>query len=106
MEYTIIEVPDMNDSVSRIVLGGTAYHIRFTWIDSAGYWTFGLYDTQNKPLVIGIKIVPRFPMNVFYSLTKMPSGIFGVMTKLDRIGRKDFVDGNAQFIFCPVEITS
>lgn len=106
MEYTIIEVPDMNDSVSRIVLGGTAYHIRFTWIDSAGYWTFGLYDTQNKPLVIGIKIVPRFPMNVFYSLTKMPSGIFGVMTKLDRIGRKDFVGGNAQFIFCPVEITS
>lgn len=106
MEYTIIEVPDMNDSVSRIVLGGTAYHIRFTWIGSAGYWTFGLYDTQNKPLVIGIKIVPRFPMNVFYSLTKMPSGIFGVMTKLDRIGRKDFVDGNAQFIFCPVEITS
>ena len=106
MEYTIIEVPDMNDSVSRIVLGGTAYHIRFTWIDSAGYWTFGLYDTQNKPLVIGIKLVPRFPMNVFYSLTKMPSGIFGVMTKLDRIGRKDFVDGNAQFIFCPVEITS
>ena len=106
MEYTIIEVPDMNDSVSRIVLGGTAYHIRFTWIDSAGYWTFGLYDTQNKPLVIGIKIVPRFPMNVFYSLTKMPSGIFGVMTKLDRIGRKDFVDGNAQFIFCPVEISS
>ena len=106
MEYTIIEVPDMNDSVSRIVQGGTAYHIRFTWIDSAGYWTFGLYDTQNKPLVIGIKIVPQFPMNVFYSLTKMPSGIFGVMTKLDRIGRKDFVDGNAQFIFCPVEITS
>lgn len=106
MEYTIIEVPDMNDSVSRVVLAGTAYHIRFTWIDSAGYWTFGLYDTQNKPLVIGIKIVPRFPMNVFYSLTKMPSGIFGVMTKLDRIGRKDFVDGNAQFIFCPVEIVS
>lgn len=104
MEYTIIEVPDMNDSVSRIVLGGTAYHIRFTWIDSAGYWTFGLYDTQNKPLVIGIKIVPRFPMNVFCSLTKMPSGIFGVMTKLDRIGRNDFIEGNAQFIFFPVEI--
>ena len=106
MEYTIIEVPDMNDSDPRIVVGGTAYHIRFTWIDSAGYWTVGLYDTQSKPLVIGIKIVPRFPMNVFYSLTKMPSGIFGVMTKLDRIGRKDFVDGNAQFIFCPVEIVS
>ena len=106
MEYTIIEVPDMNDSVSRVVLAGTAYHIRFTWIDSAGYWTFGLYDTQDNPIVIGVKIVPRFPINVFYSLTRMPTGIFGVMTKLDRIGRNDFTEGNAQFIFCPVEIRS
>ena len=27
MEYTIIEVPDMNDSVSRVVLSGTPYFI-------------------------------------------------------------------------------
>lgn len=34
MDYTIIEVPDMNDSVSRVVLSGTAYLIRFTYNDS------------------------------------------------------------------------
>ena len=27
----------------------------------------------------------------------------GAMSKLDRIGRNDFRDGNAQFIFCPVD---
>lgn len=103
MDYIIIEVPDMNDSVSRVVLNGTAYLIRFTWNDSGGYWKFGLYDSQNQPIVIGVKLVPRFPLNVFYGVTKLPNGVFGVMTKLDRVGRHDFANGNAKFVFGPVE---
>lgn len=103
MEYTIIEVPDMNDSVSRVVLAGTPYLIRFTYNDTKDYWKFGLYNTQNEPIVIGIKIVPRFPLNVFYGVTKLPYGVFGVITNLDRIGRDDFANGKAQFIFCPAE---
>ena len=102
MDYTTIEVPDMNDSVSRIVLNGVAYQIRFTWNDTGGYWKFSVYDPQSQPIVVGIKIVPRFPINLFYGVTRLPSGVFGVMTKLDRIGRRDFVDGNATFVFCPV----
>ena len=54
MEYTIIEVPDLNDSMSRVVLNGKAYLIRFTWNDRGGFWKFGLYDTQSQPIVIGI----------------------------------------------------
>lgn len=104
MEYTIIEVPDMNDSVSRVVLNGTAYLIRFTYNDTKDYWKFSLYNAQSEPIVIGIKIVPRFPLNVFYGVTKLPDGVFGVFSKLDRIGRNDFANGNAQFAFCPVEI--
>ena len=80
MDYIIIEVPDMNDSMSRVVLNGTAYLIRFTWNDTGAYWKFGLYDSQNQPIVIG------------------------VMTRQERIGRSDFADGKAQFIFCPVEM--
>ena len=104
MDFIKIEVPDMNDSVSRIVLSGKAYLIRFTYNDTCDYWKFSLDDTQNEPIALGIKIVPRFPLNVFYGVTKLPDGVFGVMTKLDRIGRNDFLNGNAQFIFCPVEI--
>lgn len=102
MDYTIIEVPDMNDSVSRIVLNNTAYQIRFTWNDAGGYWKFSVYDPQGQPIVLGIKIVPRFPLNLFYGVTQLPFGIFGVMTKLDRVGRRDFANGNAQFVFLPV----
>ena len=92
MDYIIIEVPDMNDSVSRIVLNDTAYLIRFTYNDTKDYWKFSLYDTQNEPIVLGVKIVPNFPLNVFYGVTDLPFGVFGVISKLDRIGRNDFVD--------------
>lgn len=104
MEYTIIEVPDMNDSVSRVVLSGTPYFIRFSYNDTRDYWKFSLYNAQSEPIVVGIKIVPNFPLNVFYGVTKLPDGVFGVISKLQRIGRNDFKEGNAQFIFCPVEI--
>jgi len=58
-----------------------SYQIRFTWNDPGRYWKFGLYDAQSNPIVIGVKIVPRFPINVFYGVTRLPDGIFGVMTK-------------------------
>ncbi len=105
MDYTIIEVPDMNDSVSRLVLNGIAYLIRFTYNDTKEYWKFGLYTSQNEPILVGVKIVPNFPLNLFYGLSGLPKGIFGAMSKLERIGRQDFLNGNASFIFCPVEKT-
>lgn len=104
MDYIIIEVPDMNDSVSRIVLNGTVYFIRFTYNDTGDFWKVSLFDSQNTPIVLGIKIVPRFPLNTFYPVSNIPDGIFGVITKLDHIGRNDFAEGRAEFIFCPLEI--
>lgn len=101
MDYTIIEVPDLNDSVSRVVLSGKQYQIRFTWNDCGGCWTFGLLDALGNPIAVGIKIVPRFPLNLFHAV-RLPIGVFGVMTELGRIGRQDFANGKAKFVFTPV----
>ena len=103
MEYTVIEVPDLNDSISRIVLSGTAYLIRFTYNDTGDYWKFSLYNSQSEPIILGIKIVPNFPLNLFFGVTRLPFGVFGVKTKLDRIGRAAFRNGEAKFIFCPLD---
>lgn len=102
MDYTIIEVPDLNDSVSRIVLNSKVYYIRFTYNDTGDYWKFGIYTAQHEPIIIGMKIVPRFPINIFYGTAKMPIGTFMVRTQLDRIGRKDFTNGKAKFCFFPI----
>ena len=104
MEYIIITVPDMNDSVSRIVLLGRNYRIRFSYNLVCDYWTFGLYTEQDEPLAIGIKIVPNMALNLFFGLDQMPQGQFLCMSKLDRIGRDDFKDGKATFAFFPIPI--
>lgn len=101
MDYIIIEVPDLNDSISRIVLLGKQYQLRFTWNDTGGFWSFGLIDSLGAPLLIGTKIVPQFPLNLFYGTDNLPLGVFAALTEKDRIGRQDFVNGKAQFVFIP-----
>lgn len=101
MDYIIIEVPDMNDSISRITLLGVQYQIRFTWHDMGSFWTFGLSDALGNPLVIGIKIVPQFPLNLFYETYGFPVGIFAALTEKESISRSDFADGKAEFVFIP-----
>lgn len=101
MDYIIIEVPDLNDSISRIVLLGKQYQLRFTWNDTGGFWSFGLMDSLGTPLLIGTKIVPQFPLNLFYGTENLPLGVFAALTEKERIGRQDFVNGKAQFVFIP-----
>lgn len=101
MDYIIIEVPDLNDSISRIVLLGKQYQLRFTWNDTGGFWSFGLMDSLGAPLLIGTKIVPQFPLNLFYGTDNLPLGVFAALTEKDRIGRQDFVNGKVQFVFIP-----
>ncbi len=103
MEYTVITVPDMNDSFSRVVLAGTSYQIRFTWNDTAGRWMWGLYAADKTPIIEGVKIVPSFPVNLPYGHLGLPAGAFGAISELEAIGRQDFLNGNAQFVFIPAE---
>jgi hypothetical protein len=101
MERIEILVPDMNDSFSKAVLDGKEYLLRFTWNDTAGRWNFGIYTVLREPIIQGIKLVPQFPVNLQYIDERLPSGIFGVYTKLEVIGRKDFIDKKAVFAYIP-----
>lgn len=94
----------MNDSFSRVVLNGTAYQIRFTWNDTAGRWMWGLYEADRTPIIEGVRVVPSFPLNLFCGRPGLPAGAFGAITELEVIGRNDFVDGNAQFVFFPANV--
>ena len=99
MQRLQIEVPDMNDSFSRVVLDGTAYLLRFTWSDFGRYWTFGIYTSLQEPIVQGIKIVPQYPLNLQYIDDRLPLGIFAVYTEKERILRDDFNDGTTIFAY-------
>jgi hypothetical protein len=101
MELLHIDVPDLNDSYSSVTLGDTQYQVRFTWSETAKRWSFGLYTTQREPIIVGIKLVPRFPLNVQYIDDRLPAGAFGVFTDLVAVGRHDFLEGRASFSFIP-----
>jgi len=99
-----IDVPDRNDSFSRVVLDGRQYLIRFTWNEAARRWSFGIYTMQREPIAIGLRMVPRFPLTLQIVDEDFPRGIFGVYTELPSVGRQDFVQGNAEFAYIPPEV--
>lgn len=99
MEYTSIEVPHHNDSFVRVVIRRKVWELRFTYNNATDCWKFGIYDSRRNPLVQDIKIVPGIPLNHAFCKDLFPHVYFGVITKLDRIGYRDFWDGYAKFIF-------
>ena len=102
MTRIIIDIPDLNDAFSKVVLDGRQYLLRTTWNDTAQRWSFGLYTSQKEPLIQGQRIVPRFPLNYQIVDERFPAGLFGVYTNLENIGRHDFTNGRAVFAYIPV----
>ena len=101
MDYLEIAVPDHNDSFSRVVLDGVQYQVRFTWNEAAQRWSFGIYTMQKEPIVVGLRMVPRFPLNLQIVDENFPNGVMGVYSDNLSVGRNDFIEGKARFAFIP-----
>lgn len=96
-----ITVPDYNDSFSRVVLDSKELLLRFTFNTEGDFWSFGIYEINESPIVSSIKIVPNTPLNLWYIDSRIPFGTFGVQTDKETLGRNSFVDGEAVFMFIP-----
>lgn len=103
MEYLVIAVPaNQNDFIMRVMLDGTMVHIHMSYNSGGDYWTIGFYDVDNKPIVDGIKIVPNFPLNFFYTAHDIPQGLLFVQTSLTKVGKNAFASGDAKLCYVPV----
>ncbi|MDY4893926.1 MAG: hypothetical protein SO130_11060 [Agathobacter sp.] len=96
-----IEVPDMNDSMSSVTIDDKEYWLRFTYNEKHDYWSFGLYDENEDPIIAMTRIVPNFPIMFFYTDTDIPDGIFGCLSDIDTVGRNAFIDKTAEFVYIP-----
>lgn len=94
-----ITVPDKNDSISDITIDGVEYQIRFTYNGTGDYWSFGIENAEGEPIVAMTKIVPNFPLTHFFHTTDLPNGMFGAVSKEDRITRESFKKGTAEFVY-------
>lgn len=96
-----IQVPDMNDSASSLSIDGKEYILRFTYNEKYDYWSFGLYDEDSNPIIAMTKIVPNFPVFLYYTDANLPDGIFGCISDTDKVGRQAFNNKTAEFIYIP-----
>lgn len=96
-----IDVPDMNDSKSRITLSGKEFIIRFTYASLHDNWYFSIYSASDELLLGMVKIVPLFPLTEYYTDVNLPDGKFGCITDLGHVGRSAFLDGEALFAYIP-----
>lgn len=98
-----IKVPDMNDSMSLLTIDRITYNIRFTYNEKYDYWSFGLYDKEGEPIIAMTRIVPSFPLFLYYRKSNIPNGHFAAICEKDTIGRYDFNSGEARFVFIPMD---
>ena len=94
-----IEVPDENDSLSMLSIDGKEYGLRFTYNEKYDYWSFGLYDEDEDPIIAMTRIVPNFPIFHFYTDPDLPDGIFGCLSDTGEVGRQAFVEKTAEFVY-------
>lgn len=98
-----IDVPDMNDSISSLTIDEIEYGLRFTYNEKYDYWSFGLYDEDDDPIIAMTRIVPNFPIFHFYTDSDIPDGVFGCLSDIDTVGRYAFVNKTAEFVYIPNE---
>ncbi len=96
-----IDVPDMNDSMSSLSIDGREYMIRFTYNEKCDYWSFGLYDEDEIPIIAMTRIVSNFPTLYYYTYSDLPDGTFGCVSDSEQIGRQAFNEKTAEFIYIP-----
>lgn len=96
-----IDVPDMNDSMSSLSIDGKEYGLRFTYNETYDYWSFGLYDENEEPIIAMTRIVPNFPLLHYYTDSRIPDGIFGCLSDTEEVGRYAFANKTAEFVYIP-----
>lgn len=97
-----IIVPEGHDTMSRVTLSGTVYHMRFTYNGTYDYWSIGLYDEDQNPIIPMTKIVPHF--NLFdYPYSDLPKGALMCDSKQDAVHENDFRDKLAYITYIEPE---
>ena len=103
----IISVPQLNDSLSRIVLDGKECFLRFSWNTEGEFWSFAIWKSWDTALVSGIKVVPNYPLTETVNASGMPQGVFAALSNKTAIGKEDFWNGLASFVYAsPDEVTA
>lgn len=101
--YSEIQLPTgQNDYICRVMLDGEPRVLHLSYNSTGDYWTVGFCDSEGNPIVDGIRIVPNFPLNMWYLSYAIPQGVLFAKAT-DEITRYSFDNGDAVLCYLPVE---
>lgn len=58
----------------QIQLTGVLYFLTFTWNALNEFWIMDIANSDEEPLILGIKIVPDYPLLAAFTVEGMPQG--------------------------------
>lgn len=61
----------LTDQTIHETLDGVPVTLRFVWNERFQYWTMSIYDRQQDPIIIGIKLVRDYKLIGRYSLSEL-----------------------------------
>lgn len=70
----IIPFKDPSSFVEQVTLSGTIFILMFNWNSLNEFWTMDIRNRDEEPIVLGIKIVPNYPLLAQYTETNLPLG--------------------------------
>lgn len=56
-------------------LDGLEYLMRFLWSDREGCWYLGIYDQNNNPIALGIRLIVSWSLLRRFIDPRLPSGV-------------------------------
>jgi len=73
------EIPllaDEADHTADITIADTPYTLRMLWNDQFSYWALSLYDRNDDPVILNVKIVPNYPLIGRYRRTEFAGDLY------------------------------
>lgn len=70
----IIPFKEPSNWQEQIELSGVIFVLEFNWNALNEFWSMNIYNRDKQPIILGITIVPNFPLLASYTVIGKPLG--------------------------------
>lgn len=83
---------ETTDQAITVELDGNPYILRVLWNEIAGYFSLSIYEADDTPILLNVKMVKNYNLTSRFKNTKLPSGHFFFLQEKAGIDRPGYND--------------
>lgn len=94
---------------AQIILTNTVYILFFKWNALNQYWVMSIYDRNDQPILLGVKVVTNFDLTAPFVVSGIPAGDIvcqNIINQWNDIQRFDMGQTNELIYYEPGELAS